>query len=50
MKEEIIDGNVLRRHVLYKTSNHCILQPLFCESGHEDLYKAFECEREFPKK
>ena len=44
MDDEIVDGNIVRRHVLYKTSNHCIMQSLSCESGLEDLYKAFECE------
>ena len=38
MEEEIIDGNVGRRLVLYKTFNHCIFQSFSCESGLEDLY------------
>ena len=39
MDDEIIDENVVRRHILYKTSNHCIMQSLSCELGLEDLYK-----------
>ena len=44
MNDELIDGNVVRGHFLYKTSNHCIMQSLSCELGLEDLYKTFECE------
>ena len=44
MDDEIIDGNVVRRNVLYKTSYHIIVQSYSWELGLEDLNKAFECE------
>ena len=44
MNDELIDGNVVRGHFLYKTSNHCIIQSFSCELGLEDLYKVFEFE------